>query len=140
MQWFLLFSFIVMAGCADTKKATSSSADDGFITTPTGLKYKIIKEGTGEPAREGQEVLIFETTSYLNGTVLYSNEQKANPVKVLIGGHQATEGVDEGLRGMRTGEIRTLIAPPHLVKRTMYPDNVSPDCNLSIRIVLHKIL
>jgi FKBP-type peptidyl-prolyl cis-trans isomerase len=140
MKWVVLFSLIAIAGCANSKNARGISADDAFTTTPSGLKYKIIQEGKGEPAREGQEVLIFETTSYLNGTVLYSNEHTTNPVKVLIGGHQATEGVDEGLRGMRTGEIRTLIAPPHLVRRTMYPDNVSPDSTLSIRIILHKIL
>jgi FKBP-type peptidyl-prolyl cis-trans isomerase len=138
MKLVLLFSLVMIAGCANSKKARSISVDDAFRTTPSGLKYKIIQDGKGEPAREGQEVLIFETTSYLDGTVLYSNEH--TPVKVLIGGHQATEGVDEGLRGMRTGEIRTLIAPPHLVKRTMYPDNVSPDSTLKIRIILHKIL
>ena len=140
MKWLLLSGLFVIASCANAKKTNKTKEVDGFVTTPTGLKYKIIREGKGEPARAGNEVLIFETTSYLDGTVLYSNENSTNPVKVLIGGHQATEGVDEGLRGMRTGEIRTLIAPPHLVKRTTYPDNVSPDSTLSIRIILHKIL
>jgi FKBP-type peptidyl-prolyl cis-trans isomerase len=140
MKWFLVSALFAVAGCVNSKKATTSTANDGLITSATGLQYKILQEGKGEPAREGQEVLIFETTSYLNGTILYSNENTTNPVKVLIGGHQATDGVDEGLRGMRTGEIRRLIAPPNLVKRTIYPDNVSPDSALSIKIILHKIL
>ena len=102
--------------------------------------YTILKKGTGEKAKEGQEVLIFETTSYLNGTILYSNENSTTPVKVLIGGQQATDGVDEGLRGMQVGEVRKLIAPPELVKRKSYPPNVSPDSTLVIKIILHKIL
>ena len=102
--------------------------------------YTILKKGTGEKAKEGQEVLIFETTSYLNGIVLYSNENSTTPVKVLIGGQQATKGVDEGLRGMQVGEVRKLIAPPELVKRKSYPPNVSPDSTLVIKIILHKIL
>ncbi len=110
-----------------------------YVTTPSGLKYKILQTGKGEPAKEGNEVFIFETTSYLNGTVLYSNENTGRPIPVLIGGNQATKGVDEGLRGMRVGEIREIITPPHLVIRKSYPPNVSPDSTLVIKLILHKI-
>ncbi|MBK7873963.1 MAG: FKBP-type peptidyl-prolyl cis-trans isomerase [Saprospiraceae bacterium] len=48
--------------------------------------------------------------------------------------------MDEGLRGMRVGEVRKLIAPPYLVKRKEYPDNVSPDSTLVIKVILHEIL
>ncbi|MGB3007809.1 MAG: FKBP-type peptidyl-prolyl cis-trans isomerase [Chitinophagaceae bacterium] len=61
-------------------------------------------------------------------------------MKVLIGGNQATNAVDEGLRGMQEGEIRQLIATPDLVKRKYYPLNVSPDSSLKIKIILQKIL
>ena len=121
-------------------KTTNSLSPGSYIKTPSGLMYTILKKGTGEKAKEGQEVLIFETTSYLNGTILYSNENSTTPVKVLIGGQQATDGVDEGLRGMQVGEVRKLIAPPELVKRKSYPPNVSPDSTLVIKIILHKIL
>ena len=132
----LLASFILIS-CANQNKATKSSA---YVTTPSGLKYTILEKGSGETAREGQEVLIFETTSYLNGTVLYSNENTTKPVKILIGGQQVTDGVDEGLRGMQAGEVRQLIAPPQLVRRKSYPPNVSPDSTLAIKIILYKIL
>ena len=138
--YYFLLVFFTLPGCANQHKVTKSSSTDGYITTPSGLKYTILQKGSGEPAKEGQEVLIFETTSYLDGTILYSNENSTAPVKVLIGGHQATEGVDEGLRGMQVGEVRRLIAPPELVKRTSYPPNVSPDSSLAIKIILHKIL
>lgn len=106
----------------------------------SGLSYTILKKGDGPAAKSGDEVLIYETTSYRNGTVLYSNYDSTSPVKVLIGGNQATAAVDEGLRGMRTGEIRELVAPPHLVKRKGYPANVSPDSTLVIKIRLDKII
>ena len=137
---FLLLA-ITFLDCTNQKRITKSTeTTDGMINTPSGLKYIILKKGEGEPAKAGQEVLIFETTSYLDGTVLYSNENSTNPVKVLIGGQQATEGVDEGLRGMQVGEVRRLIVPPYLAKRKIYPDNLSPDSTLSIKIILHKIL
>jgi FKBP-type peptidyl-prolyl cis-trans isomerase len=138
MKWVYLVILIALVSCS--KQQEKSASTDEYVTTSTGLKYKILQKGTGESAKAGNEVLIFETTSYRDGTVLYSNENSDSPVKVLIGGSQATEGVDEGLRGMQVGEIRQLIAPHYLVKRTGYPPNVSPDSALVIKIILHKIL
>lgn len=132
MRAYLLFiSLFTLLNCTPQK---------GIIQTSSGLQYEILKKGKGAPAKAGQAVLIYETTTYLNGTILYSNENTNRPVKVLIGGNQATAAVDEGLRGMRVGEIRKLIAPPYLVKRTQYPDNVSPDSTLVIKIILDKII
>lgn len=111
-----------------------------MVQTQSGLRYQILQDGKGAKAKVGDTILLLETTSYRNGTVLYSNEESGNPVKVLIGGNQATQAVDEGLRGMKTGEIRRLIAAPHLVKRKGYPPNVSPDSTLVIKLILYKIL
>lgn len=122
---FLLF---IVAGCANR-----------IVSTKSGLKYRILEKGSGIEAKAGDEVFIYETTSYRNGTVLYSNYNSASPVKVLIGGNQATAAVDEGLRGMRVGEIRELIAPPFLVKRKGYPPNISPDSTLVIKMKLDRI-
>lgn len=123
-----LLLVLVFVGCATR-----------IVSTKSGLKYRILEKGSGMKAQEGDEVFIYETTSYRNGTVLYFNYDSTSPVKVLIGGNQATAAVDEGLRGMRVGEIRELIAPPYLVKRKGYPPNVSPDSTLVIKIRLDRI-
>ena len=136
----LLLASCLAIQCSGPQKINTPDTPDGFTITASGLKYKILKAGSGPQAGPGQEVLIRETTSYLNGTVLYSNENSGSPVKVLIGGNQATLAVDEGLRGMQVGEIRQMIATPQLVRRKSYPANLSPDSSLSIRIILHKIL
>lgn len=116
------------------------SCANKMIETKSGLKYTILEKGSGIQAQAGDEVFIFETTSYRNGTVLYSNYNSKSPVKILLGGNQATEAVDEGIRGMRTNEVRELIAPHYLVKRKNYPSNVSPDSTLVIKIKLHQIV
>lgn len=127
---FALFIFsLALAGCAATHFRHSSS----------GWQYRILKKGKGASAKTGQEILLRETTSYRNGTVLYSNEHTGNLVKVKIGGNQATQAVDEALLGMKEGEIKEIIAPPHLVKRKFYPANVHPDSPLLIKLVLFKI-
>jgi FKBP-type peptidyl-prolyl cis-trans isomerase len=135
----ILFSSHFILSCCNQHSLQKSKTTDGYTTTASGLKYKILQPGTGPAAEPGKEVLIFETTTYLNGVVLYTNENSKTPVKVLIGGNQATTAVDEGLRGMQVGEVRQLIATPYLVKRKSYPPNVSPDSALAIKIILHKI-
>ena len=87
--------FIVITGCAIHQQATN--LPDGYTKTASGLQYKILQKGTGDTAKAGQEVLIFETTTYLNGTVLYSNYDSTSPVKVLIGG-TAGDDVFSGYR------------------------------------------
>lgn len=131
MKSVLLFIFIIIICIGCSYK---------IVRTSSGLQYTILKKGKGITAKTGDEVLIYETTSYRNGTVLYSNYNSTSPVKILIGGNQATEAVDEGLRNMQEGEVRELIAPPFLVKRKDYPSNVSPDSTLVIKIKLDKIL
>ncbi|MBN8653397.1 MAG: FKBP-type peptidyl-prolyl cis-trans isomerase [Cytophagales bacterium] len=138
MRYLLIILFFYISACSSSQKV--KLPQDDYITTETGLRYKILQKGSGPQAKVGQEVLIRETTSYLDGTVLYSNETTHSPVKVLIGGNQATNAVDEGLRGMQEGEIRQLIATPNLVRRKSYPPNVSPDSTLVIKMILHKIL
>ena len=53
-----------------------------LIKTKSGLQYMILKKGKGNKARAGDEILLFETTRYRDGTVLYTNENSKNPVKV----------------------------------------------------------
>lgn len=138
-SFFLLFGTVVIFGCTSNKKLSYSNKD-GFTISESGLQYKILKTGTGEYSDEGDEVLIYETTSYKNGTVIYSNEGTGNPIKVKIGANQATKGMDEGIRNMQEGEARMLILPPHLSRRKSYPPNLSADSTLMIKVILDKIL
>ncbi len=68
IQIFLCFTLFL--GCTNK-----------VISTNSGLKYTILTKGTGLKAKSGDEVYIFETTSYRNGTELYSNFNSKTPVK-----------------------------------------------------------
>ncbi len=129
---------LIILGCQKT--GGEHKRGEEFTATESGLQYQILQEGSGPGAQPGDEVLIFETTSYLNGTVLYSNENSGNPIKIRIGANQVTAGVDEGLRGMKEGEIRQLLVPHYLAIRQVYPDHISPDSGLVIKIILDKII
>ena len=110
------------------------------ISTETGLIYEILEQGQGEKTKIGDEVIVHETMGYLDGTILYSTKGMNNLPKILIGGGQAIDGVDEGIRGMQVGEIRKLVIPPSLSKRKQYPKFLSPDSTLLYKIELVEII
>ena len=132
----LLFLSVIALNCNSNKKAK----DESFTKTSTGLEYKILKEGNGESAKVGQEVLIHETMSYMNDSLLFDSRTLPNPVKVLVGGNQAIAGVDEALVGMKIGEIKKLIVPPKLSKRKGEHNFPHPDSTLLYEVELIDLL
>lgn len=138
---FGIILFFGLFGCKENlNKEANPSGLSGYLQTNTGLKYKVLKEGNGIKARKGDYVLLFETTSYRDGTELYSNESSENPIKIELGANQVTKGVEEGLIGMKSGEVKQLIVPHYLAKREFYPDNVSPDSTLVIKLKVSKVI
>lgn len=111
-----------------------------FVHLDSGLKYKILKKGKGEVAKAGNEVLIHETMSYPNDSLLFSSYRQTGPIKFRVGGNQVITGVDQGVRGMKKGEIRKLIVPPALSKRMGHQTFPHPDSTLIYVVELVDII
>lgn len=89
-----------------------------FKKTESGLYYVIHQEGTGEPAKKGQEVTVDYTGKLIDGTVFDSNtDPKFNHVEdftVAIGQGRVIKGWDEGLALFNKGTKATLYIPSAL--------------------------
>lgn len=138
MKYQKFIALIIVVSLGTLISCTNQKSDE--VTTDSGLVYSILKPGNGEKVKEGDEVIVHETMGYRDGTILYSTKGMDNLPKILIGGGQAIEGVDEGLRGMQIGEIRKLTIPPSLSKRKQYPTFLSPDSILIYEIELVEII
>ena len=138
--FFITGLLIIFQFCSSSKTANHSNKKNGFIESESGLQYKVLKEGTGEPVKIGQEILLHETMSYTNDSLLFDSRKLPNPVKVLVGGNQVIKGIDEALVGMKKGEVKKLIIPPALSKRTGVQTFPHPDSTLIFEIELIDIL
>ena len=127
-----------LIACVVVALATASQ-DTTWVKTASGLTYAVLKSGTGAVAARGQSVTIHETTTLMNGTVIYDSRAKNTPVTFLLGGNQVITGVDEGVTGMRVGERRMLVIPPKLSVRSMYPANTPKDSTLRIDLELISV-
>ena len=96
--------------------ATASDAD-GFIATESGLKYKVLKEGTGAIPEPGQTVKA-HYTGWLDGfdsiKKFDSSRDRGRPFSFRVGAGQVIRGWDESFSTMKVGERRQIILPPRL--------------------------
>lgn len=85
----------------------------GAIKTPSGLKYVVLKEGSGDKSpKYGQNVTVHYQGTLLNGKIFDSSILRGEPATFKIG--QVIEGWNEALQTMKKGEKRTLIIPYQL--------------------------
>jgi peptidylprolyl isomerase len=96
-----------------TTNASDNNMSDA-VTTPSGLKYEVLKEGTGEKPKAGQTVTVHYTGTLEDGTKFDSSRDRGQPFQFTVGQGQVIKGWDEALSDMKVGERRNLIIPPEL--------------------------
>lgn len=143
-KYTLLFLQIILLCSACTTPSNSTSYSEStqqFVSTNSGLRYKVIEPGTGPAAKAGDMALIHETAKLANGTIIADTWEMNHPVLFLIGGNQVIEGINEAVTGMRVGERRSIIVPPSLSERTSYPDNglFGPEDTLYYNVILIQL-
>ena len=104
------------------------------------LRSLTVRLGDGPAVAVGDEVLLHESTSLMDGTLIFSTWDSGQPIKFCFGGGQVIEGLEQAVLGMRVGEVRYAVIPPHLSKRTRYPDSFGPDDTLSFKFEVVDIV
>ena len=84
------------------------------MTTPSGLQYEEIKEGTGAQPEAGQTATVHYTGTLTDGKKFDSSRDVNKPFSFQLGTGQVIKGWDEGLATMKVGGRRKLIIPPDL--------------------------
>jgi FKBP-type peptidyl-prolyl cis-trans isomerase len=82
--------------------------------TPTGLKYYVLKMGTGPTAAKGSQVQVHYTGWLTNGKKFDSSLDRGEPIDFKLGAGMVIKGWDEGVAGMKVGEKRQLQIPAKL--------------------------
>lgn len=99
-----------------TCAAFAEEADE-WITTESGLKYKVLKEGTGAVPEPGQTVKA-HYTGWLEGfdsnMKFDSSRDRGRPFTFRVGAGQVIRGWDESFSSMKVGERRQIVLPPRL--------------------------
>ena len=80
----------------------------------SGLSGLERRRGSGAVADRGKWIQVHYTTWLPDGSVLDDTRKSSEPQRVLLGFDQVVKAWEEGLRGMRVGGRRILVAPASL--------------------------
>lgn len=113
----------------EPKKIQKYIADNklNMSQTPSGLYYKITKQGTGEKPAEGDTVMMNYTVKFTNNKLLETNVKDVavknnkvvpmmqyKPIPIVVGARGAIPGIVEGLELLNKGGEATLLIPSKL--------------------------
>lgn len=105
-------AFASLAGPSRITSPRNSYTD--FVTTLSGLRYRVLNDGAGAVPTVGQKVTTHYTGWLLDGQKFDSSRDKGTPFSFTLGQGEVIKGWDEAVAEMRVGSRRTLIIPANL--------------------------
>jgi FKBP-type peptidyl-prolyl cis-trans isomerase FklB len=116
----------------------ANKAQDGVVTLPSGLQYKILKEGTGPKPAAGDSVVCNYRGALLDNTEFDSSYKRGQPATFQVG--QVIKGWTEALQLMPVGSKWQLFIPADLAygQRGAGP-NIGPNATLIFEVELLSI-
>ncbi|MBC7487401.1 MAG: FKBP-type peptidyl-prolyl cis-trans isomerase [Cytophagaceae bacterium] len=115
-----------------------NSIKEGVVTLPSGLQYKILKEGNGPKPKETDQVTTHYHGTLIDGTVFDSSVQRSQPASFPVNG--VIKGWIEALQLMPTGSKWQLYVPSDLAYGTRgASDDIGPNTTLIFDVELISI-
>lgn len=110
----------------------------GVVTTPSGLQYKILKEGTGPKPTAADKVVCNYKGTLINGTEFDSSYKRGQPATFPVG--QVIKGWTEALQLMPVGSKWQLFVPADLAYADRGAGNdIGPGATLIFEVELLSI-
>ncbi|MGO9085771.1 MAG: FKBP-type peptidyl-prolyl cis-trans isomerase [Candidatus Sulfotelmatobacter sp.] len=129
---------LVMANHKDGEAfLAANKSKEGVVALPSGLQYKIMKEGTGPKPTASDTVTCNYRGTFINGTEFDSSYKRGQPVSFAVSG--VIKGWTEALQLMPVGSKWQLFIPSDLA----YGDNgrpgIAPGATLIFEVELISI-
>ncbi|WP_296637470.1 peptidylprolyl isomerase [Polaribacter sp.] len=96
------------------QKELLDSVAAGYDETESGLRYKILQNGTGKQATKRARVSVHYKGQLLDGTVFDSSYKRKQPIDFNVGVGQVISGWDEGIQLLKVGDKARFVIPSNL--------------------------
>ncbi len=84
------------------------------VSTSSGLKYIVVKQGSGKKSEVGKIAEVHYTGWLLDGKKFDSSRDRNTPFEFTLGAKQVIAGWDEGVALMKIGDQFRFVLPPEL--------------------------
>jgi FKBP-type peptidyl-prolyl cis-trans isomerase FkpA len=122
---------------AAEKFLAANGKQPGVVTTASGLEYKILRQGTGEPPKETDEATVNYRGTLLDGTEFDSSYKRNQPASFTVG--KVIKGWQEALQLMKPGSKFELYIPPALAYDMNSPPPIPPGSLLKFEVELLSV-
>jgi len=105
------------------------------MTTP--LQIEDLKPGHGAEAKAGHHVTVHYVGTLTNGQKFDSSRDRGEGFEFKLGAGQVIKGWDQGVAGMKVGQLRRLTIAPELAYGARgYPPVIPPNSTLVFEVEL----
>lgn len=112
---------------------------EGIVTTPSGLQYKVLKQGNGPSPKATDVVRTHYQGTFLNGKVFDSSIKRGEPATFAV--NEVIPGWTEALQLMKVGDKWQLFVPSNLAYGPQGSQGViPPDSTLLFEVELLEIV
>jgi FKBP-type peptidyl-prolyl cis-trans isomerase len=84
----------------------------GVVVTKSGLQYEEVKKGSGEKVKDGDQIKVHYTGTFVDGTVFDDSRKRGEPA--VFGVDQVIPGWSEAMKLMTVGSQYKLAIPSNL--------------------------
>ncbi len=110
---------------------------DGVVTLPSGLQYKVLKQGEGEKPAPGGNVTVNYHGTHIDGRVFDSSYDRGQPISLSLG--QVIKGWQEVVPLMNVGSKYQVYIPSELAYGERGAGTIGPNETLVFDIELLSI-
>ncbi len=114
-----------------------NKSKEGVVTLPSGLQYKVIKEGNGPKPKETDNVTVHYMGTLLDGTKFDSSYDRGEPVTFPL--NRVIKGWTEALQLMPVGSKWEIFIPPNLAYGKDGNQRIPPNALLKFEVELLEI-
>ncbi|TMU57242.1 peptidylprolyl isomerase [Flagellimonas algicola] len=147
-SWNAIEAFRTFEGAREKRVAEAKAKAEaemeklaaGFDKTDSGLRFKMIQEGSGAKAEKGKTVSVHYEGSLTNGQVFDSSYSRNQPIDFTLGVGQVIPGWDEGIGLLKVGDKARFVIPSNLAYGSAGAGGViPPDATLIFDVELMNV-
>jgi FKBP-type peptidyl-prolyl cis-trans isomerase len=110
---------------------------EGIIELPSGLQYKVLKEGAGMSPADTSMVEVDYVGTLIDGTVFDSSRERGEPIEFAVNG--VIPGWTEGLKLMKPGAKYMFYIPADLAYGDRKMGKIPPGSTLIFEVELYVV-